>query len=164
MGDLLSWLLLLVLAVWFMTRRRPQNDDEAPPHEAIDSSTLLRPMMMNASKDWKPLMLEEPHDGRRRRLVLSIEYEAASDEGLERLLWTLATAVQERAKAHVVVVEAFAPGVAVHAGRGRARLLFAPDGAGWSGEEQTLAQWQVGSAPAQSYDLGQTQQRIVELS
>ncbi len=83
---------------------------------------------------WRPKMLETFHSSERSRLLLTIEL-TSSDERFDEpelrdFLERLAREVQARTSATVVYIEA------EHASGGLDRLLYAPDGLGWTGHER----------------------------
>lgn len=170
--DLLFWVVVLGVMVWLGRRRRPAPGREAP--ETIQSyrimeggALLLSKLAAHPSLRWRVLSLEELPTQHRRRMILHI----AVDEplpavaALERLLWSLASGLQRRARAHVVVVEAFsASRLPPTAGAGALRLLLSLDGHGWSGQAPVIACLEGDAAPLRTFSLGQVHRMLAPAS
>lgn len=72
---------------------------------------------------WKIRSLEEFHSRDRTRVILSVEVTQEGVSSMRDALREVAKYLRARVSVDVVVVEA-----------GKRRLLFSPDGAGWSGQ------------------------------
>jgi hypothetical protein len=159
-SDLLFWVLLLVVFVVVMNRRarRPREEKEklALAYRRVPGADLDLSRLPRAEIDWRPISLEDMPHAERRRIVLCVFADPLAPlERLESLLWRLARDLQERGLAHVVVVEAFDEKVEQSAGSGRLRLLYSPDGRGWSGEEKVIATLAGDETPAHELGLGE---------
>lgn len=172
MNDLLIWFFFLsIIFVVYARRRRQRAPDENPVlgyRRLEGEQLLLNPLLSALTRGpWTFLTLEDMPFAQRRRVILSI---AASpddidDATLEPFLWRAASHIQRRAQAHVVVVEAFeAASQEQRTGEGRMRLLYAPDGLGWSGEERILAAVDGHKEPMRTLDLRGVHQALLEVT
>ena len=152
MDDIL--ILLLIMFFVFALGSRRRKPDEMLGYRRLEGDRLVLDDLARRDTNvrWRALRLEYMPFVRRRRIVLSIELQSApTPQRLETLLWRLAADLYRRVQAHVVVIEAFkasptplntppsASQDMLLAGRGCARLIFAPDGRGWSGDEEVVA-------------------------
>ena len=211
MNDLLLLIIAAVLISVVISRRRRRRELEDAAEGGDSSRMALSYHRIEGERlalragallglprgSWEALTLEDVPQPRRRRLVLSIGYEPAlvSLHKLELLVWTLAREVQERARAHAVVIEAFRREqvrAALAAGRGgggpegtatggssssggdgeraalaltvrtgSARLLLAPDGLGWSGEERVIAATEGDVLGSRTLSLGEVHAKLI---
>jgi hypothetical protein len=170
--DILFWLFVLGMMMWLGRRRRPPPDQDAP--ETIQSyrimdgpSMMLAPTAAHPLLKWRVLSVEELPTQHRRRMILHISVDDPMPPAatLARLLWSLASGVQRKARAHAVVVEAFsstaltalAPSVP---GNGVLRLLLALDGHGWSGQAPLIACLDAPQTPPQLFTLAQVHELL----
>jgi len=157
---------------WMMRRSsaKPKQERQSPDqmlgyHQiACERGHFQHPCFDLLEGEWRVLRpLEDIPQPERRRLVMTIGYGPTSmaRAQIEPLLWNLATYLQRTARVHAVVVEAFANmAKAPSAGQGQWCLLYAVDGRGWSGEEQTLAMLKDQEGVTETFGLGDAHRAV----
>ena len=179
MADLLPWLILFLFFSLLLSRRRRGKETQQRVHyQRLPGEELNLKVHELLPKGWKPLWLEDLPAPPRKRITCALLIDKVDSwtseksyafpslrttlSRLECLLWVVAEELQLRTQAHVVVVEAFERTPAkLPAGTGTLRLLFSPDGRGWTGSEQLIAELDEAGQATESMALGQVHRKLL---